>query len=976
MIVFSCARCGQKLQVPDDFASKPVRCSVCKHVMASPSPVAVAGAAAPALPEIAGNPSSLAQAGLNSGVTLSLAAPSDTEDSPKASSSQRTLSEALAHGSVGGERYRVLNEIARGGMGAVLRAADCDIRREVAVKYLLDQADERKKARFVEEAQITGQLEHPNIVPIHELGIDAKKRLFFSMKMVRGRSLQEVLAELRDFPHSAEKEYTLTRLLGIFINVCHALAYAHSRGVVHRDLKPANMMIGDFGEVYVMDWGLAKVLTREGGRSHAERGNEGSPAIIQAAALPSFAGVEAGSAAASAAVKTSRQAADDHTVEGTILGTPLYMPPEQAIGNIAAIDQRSDIYSLGAILYEMLTLQAPIEKDGGQLAILMRVSLGEIKAPAQRAPERARAGKIPKELEAVAMKALAKKPHQRYPAVADLRRDIERFLEGRSVSAKEDTKWEAARKFVRRNKGFSAAAAVAAAVIAVVLIASAWLNYKARLRAEDAYGAYLQEQDAKRAQARKSVPAFVEAAHAAAEHKKFGDALAQVNVALDYDPENARARLLKGQLLIARKDLAGARQELERYLKSRPGDAQTAKLARLCATRKVDDPAVAAELADTLIRQEMGTLAVGLLHAPEKLLAIYQQKIDKAWPGLGQRLSMDADGRMSLNFDNCTQVLDLVPLKGIPLRELRIMHSQVRDLTPLRGMPLTLLYLYDCPRITDLTPLLGMKLTYLALHDSGDPSDFSMLKGMPLTHLILHSAHLRNTDLGYLRDAPLIELQLAHCERLTHLMALKGKKITNINISYCANLKNLTALRDMPLTALALANCNSISDLKPLMGLPLTSLHLGGCSQIDDLSPLQGLPLTSLSLGGCNLIEDLKPLRSMPLTRLELNECKRIKDLTSLAGMRLAYLNLSGCSEVTDLTALRGMPLQSLALNGCDHLTDLAPLQEMKLEAIWFEPRIVKKGVDVVRKIKSLTKIKDRSAEEFWRLYDAGEFTK
>src|SRR5262249_45348977 len=153
-------------------------------------------------------------------------------------------------------------EIARGGMGAVMRAVDCDIRREVAVKYLLNQADPRKKARFVEEAQITGQLEHPNIVPIHELGIDSQRRLFFSMKMVRGRSLAQVLDDLRDKPKGTEADFPLARLLNILVNVCNALAYAHSRSVVHRDLKPANIMIGDFGEVYVMDWGLAKVQKR------------------------------------------------------------------------------------------------------------------------------------------------------------------------------------------------------------------------------------------------------------------------------------------------------------------------------------------------------------------------------------------------------------------------------------------------------------------------------------------------------------------------------------------------------------------------------------------------------------------------------------------------------------------------------------------------------------------------------------------
>src|SRR5262249_51424467 len=170
------------------------------------------------------------------------------------------------------QRYVVETEIARGGMGAGLRAVDCDIRREVAVKYLLDQADGKKRERFREEAQITGQLEHPNIVPIHELGVDSEKRLFFSMKMVKGRSLADILAaERKDektakkgrfspitglFRGSARKEgdFSQGRLLNIFVNVCNAIAFAHARGVVHRDLKPANIMVGDFGEVYVMDW--------------------------------------------------------------------------------------------------------------------------------------------------------------------------------------------------------------------------------------------------------------------------------------------------------------------------------------------------------------------------------------------------------------------------------------------------------------------------------------------------------------------------------------------------------------------------------------------------------------------------------------------------------------------------------------------------------------------------------------------------
>jgi serine/threonine protein kinase len=677
MIVFACARCSQKLQVPDSFAGKPVRCSVCKHVMTCSPPVAALAPAAP-LPQFDGPPSSLARAGINGGVTIG---PGDSSAEPEATNAngRRSMRELLARSS--SERYQVAAEIARGGMGAVLRAVDCDIRREVAVKYLLDQTDPRKKARFVEEAQITGQLEHPNIVPIHELGVDARQRLFFSMKMVRGRSLQHVLTELRDGPREAEKDYPLGRLLTTFVNICHALAYAHSRGVVHRDLKPANIMIGDFGEVYVMDWGLAKVLQD---KPAADK----PTAVIQSS--PSFDWADEGqSATSSATVKTNRQAADDQTVEGTILGTPTYMPPEQARGDVGGIDRRSDIYSLGAILYEILTLQSPVDKQGGHLAVLMRVSQGEIIPPEQRAPQRTQAGKIPRELAAVAMKALAFKPEDRYQTAEALRSDIERFLEGRSVSAKDDTKREAIWKFAKRNKGFSAATAAATVLLAVVLIWSAMVNYKARVRAEDAYSAYLQEQEEKRATARKSVPAFVEAARLAAQRRKLDDALAQVNAALDYDPDYAQARLLKGQLAVARKDFTAAKAELDLYLKLQPGDADAKKLAQLAATAKADDPAAGAELASVLLKQNVPTLAEGLLEAPEQLLEVHRRKIDAAWPGQGANLGLEADGKLTLGLTDSAKILDLSPLQGIPIRALHLNSLKIRDLTPLKGMLLT-----------------------------------------------------------------------------------------------------------------------------------------------------------------------------------------------------------------------------------------------------------------------------------------------
>ena len=310
MISFSCSRCGMKLKVKPEFAGRSSRCPTCKQSLVVPAPDqtqadVVAG-------EIDGTESSLAKAGVDGGVTL--------EPFAAARPGQKPILELLSRRTKKDGRYLVEHEIARGGMGVVLRAVDCDIRREVAVKYLLDQADAGKKARFVEEAQITGQLEHPNIVPIHELGVDARKRLFFAMKMVKGRSLAQVLDELRQNPKTADKEFSLGKLLNILVSVCNALAYAHSCGLVHRDLKPANIMIGDFGEVYVMDWGLAKVL--KSGRAAAPLASvvtSVSPAPPLAVPL---------NRNLSSKVETSREADADLTQEGAVLGTPVYMPPE------------------------------------------------------------------------------------------------------------------------------------------------------------------------------------------------------------------------------------------------------------------------------------------------------------------------------------------------------------------------------------------------------------------------------------------------------------------------------------------------------------------------------------------------------------------------------------------------------------------------------------------------------------------------
>ncbi|QDV35412.1 protein kinase domain-containing protein [Tautonia plasticadhaerens] len=230
-------------------------------------------------------------------------------------------------------RIRLLGEIARGGMGAILRGRDEVLGREVAVKVLLDRHRDRPDLirRFVEEARIGGQLQHPGVVPIYELGAFDDRRPYFAMKLVEGRTLAALLAGR---PSPADG---LPRLLGVFEQVCQTMGYAHARGVVHRDLKPPNVMVGGFGEVQVMDWGLAKLLRRGGVTDDRPAEEVDEPESIDDAI-----GDGSGS---------------DPSRAGSILGTPAYMSPEQARGEVGRLDERSDVFALGSILCEILTGQ-------------------------------------------------------------------------------------------------------------------------------------------------------------------------------------------------------------------------------------------------------------------------------------------------------------------------------------------------------------------------------------------------------------------------------------------------------------------------------------------------------------------------------------------------------------------------------------------------------------------------------------------
>lgn len=334
-------------------------------------------------------------------------------------------------------RYVVRQFHARGGIGEIWLADDTEIGRQVALKRLRKKLEDHHE-RFLIEAQITGQLEHPGIVPIHDLGVDEEGRAFYVMTFIHGRTLKAVIDEYHaDRPAGrTEKdppEVQRCRLLEVFVKVCEAVAYAHNRGVIHRDLKPDNIMLGPYGETQVLDWGMAKV------RSLPEQKGTSPP------------------------VQLTYASDSTKTQAGSIMGSPFYMAPEMADGRAVDADERTDVYLLGATLYHILTGHAP--RAGRSLDEIIELALNTSPPP----PRKLKAG-VPRALDAICLRAMARTPENRYPGALELADDVQRYLAGAPVNAYPEPVWDRAWRWCKRHRRALGRSIAAAVVLAALML--------------------------------------------------------------------------------------------------------------------------------------------------------------------------------------------------------------------------------------------------------------------------------------------------------------------------------------------------------------------------------------------------------------------------------------------------------------------------------------------------------------------------
>ncbi|MEI6891710.1 MAG: serine/threonine-protein kinase [Pontiella sp.] len=638
------------------------------------------------------------------------------------------------------DRYSALRKLNQGGMKAIWEVDDHRTARKVAMALIQDSkiASKDDIDSFLYEARLTANLQHPNIIPIYDIALDENGNPYFTMKSLKGETLGDIIKQLRNGNAEYRARYTRTRLLAIFLKVCNAIDYAHTKGVIHLDLKPSNISVGDFGDVHVLDWGLSTLIT------HLNE-YDGEPISWQ-----SMDDVELENGQTLTRYLEGSTKRREH--KNVVGGTPGYMSPEQAQGAPSDIDFQTDVYMLGSLLYEILTYHCPIE--GSKVKeVLQKTVRGDFLPPGKRAPEL----KIPPPLSAVALKAMSTEPAERYPHVAAMIADLHKFQDGFATTAENPTFITHTLLLMKRHKRAVGLIATTTALIAGVLVQSFHSIRESEQVALHALGELQEKNDYIASTAKKIAPDYLNLMIEQEKSYRFIEAEESLNTSLAFDPELEEAWLMRGRLLLSHLKFS----EAWTILSGAHGHAV-----------QTDPPAM------RLAKKYMELDHVPDSTLPQLVKDFVAYNILEGLPRLFYHLNQQP-------FDPATHFPALAEALKILNPEVDVLHFKWQR----AGSHGWIINLGDNPELDDISPLCGLKIRILNASHIGEP-DLNLLTeegmvelrlaGTPLNHLFNqnHLNRLQSLDISGTRIRNISDMI-----KLSKLRALDISGIEGLMIS-------------------------------------------------------------------------------------------------------------------------------------------------------------------------------------------------
>jgi len=927
------------------------------------------------------------------------------------------------------EKYKFRRSIGQGGMKTVLQVKDRDSMRDIAMAVLPD-AHNRPKTdtiRFIQEARITASLEHPNIVPIHDIGVDSSGAPYFTMKLLQGETLASLLKKLDAGDPDYLAIYDLDRLLHLFLKICNGVGFAHSKGVLHLDLKPENIQVGDYGEVLILDWGLAKIV---GHQDRLEEEEDEEPSLKS---LSDF----------------------SITLDGVMKGTPGYMAPEQAAGKNRDRDYRTDVYALGAILYALVTHKDPIESKDVKEMVRDTIE-GRITPPKLRSPEKI----IPSAIEAVIKKAMAVNPDDRYSTAKEIRDEVYAFIGGYATMAERATLIKKAVLFAKRHKIILGSLAI------IFLLSISFGSYALYEASRQKSGWILVFSED-----------FTKGDPPMADIQFFNSNLTEP--APPWKADSDGLKMVRGEWLWPKSvKIPEDVKVVAKVVCTENPDA-----LEVCLNSRIEPlkewwhvpPGYSFQFAgyggskDIIFKNEDA-------FAPDVLMAIESKfAVDKPHTVVFRReeekLFMNIDGEETVQvsdiFPPIGQLLDKVGVRtfsnSMKLQSLSIYRLSLPEKaspiiagdvlvetqhfdeaidkyltiadnygkTPLAELALTKAYVAVASKLKnptdrnrlliDIKKLIANRFPNFKYRErivevdalmywrerqykeslSLLPELFELNPNTSVVSKLLQFQHqrlpkeiiaelfswiqktpnikrLNISNLGVDSVKPLAGLPLIYLDCSSNdIASLEGLEGMRLEVLSCQSNKivDLEPLREMPLKNL---NCqeNLVKDISPLEKTPLKDLNCNW-NKLTSLDYLKGVPLERLSFSG-NLISSLEPLRGMPLKVLDCSKTS-IESLDPIKGMALEMLNCSG-TQIKSIAPIEGMPLTVVDLHDCPKLQDVGPLFSMStLERLSIPGHI--KDIAMLRGLPNLKFLSNKSAslfgteqetaEEFWIKYDA-----